>query len=112
MLVVGGLLFEDNPLLFPMLFEHGILVVADIAVAHVNKLSLLDIQCITLRFCGFIENPQASFRVIRKLIDDITRLKPAFQRLTHDHLHTVCMIVIVGITCSRSSLPYSYNLCP
>lgn len=94
MFLVGGLLFEDNPLLSPMLFEQGILLVAEIAVTHVTKLSLLDIQCITLRFCGFIENPQASFRVIRKLIDSITRLKPAFSRLTRDHMQTICMIVL------------------
>lgn len=77
--LIGGILFDDNPLSGPTVSESGFNATSTIILSCRNSLSLFVIQCIVFRYATYIESPQASFRMARKMINLLTQLIPVLK---------------------------------
>jgi hypothetical protein len=111
LLLLGGVLFEDNPLSGPVLSEHGFSIVSEIAVKHKTALSILDLQCIVLRYCTYIESPQASFHTAQKMIIVLTQLIKVIGQYASMHKEEMRIILSFWVNYSGSTLSYYTNIC-
>ena len=83
--LMGGILFDDNPLSGPTVSESGFNATSTIILSCRNALSLFAIQCIVFRYASYIESPQASFRMARKMINLLTQLIPVLKEHVKTH---------------------------
>ena len=86
--LIGGILFDDNPLSGPSVSENGF------------------IQCVVMRYATYIESPQASFRTSRKMITVLTQLVPVLKEFVQSNRDEVRRAKRRVFRCSDDPVPH------
>ena len=76
LLCYQGIFVEEELSQNNQLFFNGL---SRIISSSLNSLSLQDIRCIVLRYCSLINNPRASFSLLKMIIEYLYLLLPALR---------------------------------
>lgn len=104
--LIGGILFDDNPLSGPSVSENGFNATSTIILSCRKNLSLFDIQCVVMRYATYIESPQASFRTSRKMITVLTQLVPVLKEFVQSNRDEVRRAKRRVFRCSDDPVPH------